>query len=132
MFDGNTFFPVTGTPIRKIACMISPLADADPVPLAVAILNAKSLIRCILETATGYKRVSKPGVRVLAVDSPTSLEARKTMRRVTGLELKRGGPVNGHPRNGVRHDRRDTLQNRIAGDRERGIPTRRGAHSRDV
>jgi hypothetical protein len=43
MFDGNTFFPVTGTPIRKIACMIRPLADADPVPLAVAILKAKSL-----------------------------------------------------------------------------------------
>src|SRR3954454_4760314 len=42
MFDGNTFFPVTGTPMRKMACMISPLADADPVPLAVAILNAKS------------------------------------------------------------------------------------------
>ena len=44
MFEGNTFFPVTGMPIRKIACMISPLADADPVPLAVAILNAKSLV----------------------------------------------------------------------------------------
>src|SRR5688500_13126609 len=42
MFDGNTFLPVTGTPIRKIACMIRPLAEADPVPLAVAILNAKS------------------------------------------------------------------------------------------
>src|SRR4026208_491371 len=44
MFEGNTFFPVTGIPIRKIACMISPLAEADPVPLAVAILNAKSLV----------------------------------------------------------------------------------------
>src|SRR5689334_2281234 len=47
MFDGNTFLPVTGTPIRKIACMISPLAEADPVPFAVAILNAKSLTRSI-------------------------------------------------------------------------------------
>jgi hypothetical protein len=43
MFDGKTFFPVTGIPIRKIACMMRPLADADPVPFAVAILNAKSL-----------------------------------------------------------------------------------------
>ena len=43
MFEGKTFFPVTGTPIRKMACMISPLALAEPVPLAVAILNAKSL-----------------------------------------------------------------------------------------
>ena len=45
MFDGNTFFPVTGTPMRKMACMIRPLALADPVPFAVAILNAKSLTR---------------------------------------------------------------------------------------
>src|SRR4029453_11423725 len=44
MLEGNTFFPVTGMPIRKIACMMSPLAEADPVPLAVAILNAKSLV----------------------------------------------------------------------------------------
>ena len=43
MFDGNTFFPVTGTPMRKMACMIRPLALAEPVPLAVAILKAKSL-----------------------------------------------------------------------------------------
>ena len=47
MFDGKTFLPVTGTPIRKMACMIRPLADAEPVPLAVAILNAKSLTRSI-------------------------------------------------------------------------------------
>src|SRR6187551_868086 len=53
MFDGKTFFPVTGTPIRKIACMMSPLDDADPVPLAVAILNAKSLIRCIWKLVAG-------------------------------------------------------------------------------
>src|SRR4051794_15723256 len=45
MFEGNTFLPVTGMPIRKIACMMRPLAEADPVPLAVAILNAKSLTR---------------------------------------------------------------------------------------
>ena len=47
MFDGKTFLPVTGMPIRKMACMIRPLADAEPVPFAVAILNAKSLTRSI-------------------------------------------------------------------------------------
>src|SRR5688572_13772866 len=47
MFDGKTFLPVTGTPIRKMACMMRPFADAEPVPLAVAILNAKSLTRFI-------------------------------------------------------------------------------------
>ena len=47
MFDGNTFFPVTGTPMRKMACMIRPFALADPVPFAVAILKAKSLTRFI-------------------------------------------------------------------------------------
>src|SRR6185503_3638165 len=47
MFEGKTFLPVTGTPIRKMACMMRPLADADPVPLAVAILKAKSLTRSI-------------------------------------------------------------------------------------
>src|SRR6266545_6574614 len=47
MFDGNTFLPVTGTPMRKMACMMRPFAEADPVPLAVAILKAKSLIRSI-------------------------------------------------------------------------------------
>ena len=44
---------VTGTPIRKIACMMRPLADADPVPLAVAILNAKSLTRS-MSAFVGY------------------------------------------------------------------------------
>ena len=53
MFDGNTFFPVTGTPMRKMACMIRPLALADPVPLAVAILKAKSLTRLMINQLTG-------------------------------------------------------------------------------
>src|SRR4026207_2466691 len=47
MLEGKTFLPVTGTPIRKMACISRPLADADPVPLAVAILKAKSLTRSI-------------------------------------------------------------------------------------
>jgi len=46
--------------------------------------------------------ISKSDARVLAVDSPTSLDARKAERRVTRVELKRGGPVNGHPPDGLR------------------------------
>src|SRR5829696_568343 len=45
MFDGKTFFPVTGIPMRKIACMSKLFALAEPVPLTVPILNAKSLMR---------------------------------------------------------------------------------------
>src|SRR6187402_1556679 len=56
MFDGNTFFPVTGTPILKMACMMSPLAEAEPVPLAVAILKAKSLTRS-MDTILGLREV---------------------------------------------------------------------------
>src|SRR4029078_12791413 len=56
MFEGNTFFPVTGTPIRKMACMIRPLAEADPVPFAVAILKAKLLTRSIVSLAISYQR----------------------------------------------------------------------------
>ena len=45
MFDGNRFLPETGMPMRKIACMSRPLALAEPVPLTLASLNAKSLTR---------------------------------------------------------------------------------------
>ena len=45
MFEGNRFFPETGMPMRKIACMSSPLALAEPVPLTFASLNAKSFTR---------------------------------------------------------------------------------------
>src|SRR5918996_4379377 len=55
MFDGNTFLPVTGTPMRKMACMMRPLAEAEPVPLAVAILKAKSLTRFIKPVALGNR-----------------------------------------------------------------------------
>src|SRR4051812_40974392 len=44
MFDGNRFFPDTGMPMRKMACMSSPFALADPVPLTLASFRAKSLI----------------------------------------------------------------------------------------
>src|SRR5829696_5973562 len=45
MFDGKTFLPVTGMPMRKMACMSKLFALAEPVPLTVPILNAKSLMR---------------------------------------------------------------------------------------
>src|SRR6476659_8212594 len=45
MFDGKTFFPVTGMPMRKMACISKLLALAEPVPFTVPILNAKSLTR---------------------------------------------------------------------------------------
>src|SRR5436190_20986610 len=68
MFDGNTFLPVTGTPMRKMACMIRPLADADPVPLAVAILKAKSLTRVFIGNVTGrperqFRRLAPDGLQ---------------------------------------------------------------------
>src|SRR5258708_4808786 len=43
MFDGKTFLPVTGIPMRKIACMRRLFALAEPVPLTVPMRNAKSL-----------------------------------------------------------------------------------------
>src|SRR4051812_26239803 len=45
MFDGKTFFPATGIPMRKIACISRLFALAEPVPLTVPILKAKSLMR---------------------------------------------------------------------------------------
>jgi hypothetical protein len=47
MFDGKMFFPVTGIPIRKMACIRMALALAEPVPFTVPILKAKSLIPLI-------------------------------------------------------------------------------------
>src|SRR6266550_3143788 len=49
MFDGKTFFPVTGMPMRKMACMSRLFALADPVPLTVPILKAKSLMPDVLD-----------------------------------------------------------------------------------
>src|SRR5688500_12205321 len=53
MFDGKTFLPETGMPMRKIACMISPFALADPVPFTVPILKAKSFV--ITAEAANYE-----------------------------------------------------------------------------
>src|SRR6056297_771624 len=47
MLDGNMFLPVTGMPIRNSAFINSPLALAEPVPLTVAILMTKSLVRVL-------------------------------------------------------------------------------------
>lgn len=47
MFDGKTFFPDTGMPMRKMACMSRPFALADPVPLTVPIFRAKSFARSL-------------------------------------------------------------------------------------
>src|SRR3982750_3856608 len=45
MFDGKTFFPETGMPIRKMDCISNVFALAEPVPLTVPILKAKSFGR---------------------------------------------------------------------------------------
>ena len=42
MFDGNRFFPDTGTPMRKIERISRLLALDDPVPLTLASFKAKS------------------------------------------------------------------------------------------
>ena len=42
MFDGKTFLPTTGIPMRKMACMSNELALAEPVPFTVPILKQKS------------------------------------------------------------------------------------------
>src|SRR5215208_6226855 len=44
MLDGKTFFPEIGIPMRKIACISSAFALAEPVPFTVPILKAKSLM----------------------------------------------------------------------------------------
>ena len=46
MLDGKMFFPETGIPIRKTACIKRELALVDPVPFTVPILKAKSFTRC--------------------------------------------------------------------------------------
>src|ERR1700734_2663590 len=43
MFDGNRFFPETGTPMRKIERISRLFALDDPVPLTLASFSAKSL-----------------------------------------------------------------------------------------
>src|SRR5579864_5609102 len=68
MFDGNRFLPDTGTPMRKIACMMRPLALADPVPFVLAILKAKSLTRSTFAEfkSSSCRRPCRRFVRVAA------------------------------------------------------------------
>ena len=61
MLEGKMFLPETGMPIRKIACMSRPFALADPVPLTVPILNAKSFVRSRPERAMEPVRSGKAG-----------------------------------------------------------------------
>ena len=42
MFEGNIFFPLTGTPISNRDCSKMRLADCEPVPFAVALFMVKS------------------------------------------------------------------------------------------
>src|ERR1043165_1700246 len=53
MFDGKTFFPVTGMPIRKIACIRRLFALAEPVPFTVPIRKAKSFLLPCPERSEG-------------------------------------------------------------------------------
>ena len=43
MFEGNRFFPLTGTPIPKMLFSSTLFADCDPDPLTVATMMLKSL-----------------------------------------------------------------------------------------
>ncbi len=56
MFDGKRFLPETGMPMRKIACISRPLALAEPVPLTLASLKAKSLTRTPSPTSIAISR----------------------------------------------------------------------------
>src|SRR5258708_12488602 len=67
MVEGNRFLPDTGIPMRKMACMSSPLALAEPVPLTLASLRAKSLILTILSRCTVLSRVRKNQIELLHV-----------------------------------------------------------------
>src|SRR5262249_1299449 len=77
MFGGHPFFPDTGIPMRKIACMMGPLAEADPEPLGVAILKAKSLVftslTCLRQLELELDHV--PGVRRAALGAQAAVEA---------------------------------------------------------
>src|ERR1700747_3828983 len=67
MFEGSSFLPDTGIPMRKIACMRRPLALADPVPLTFASLRAKVLTLTILSWCTVLSRVRKNQLELLHV-----------------------------------------------------------------
>src|SRR5215475_9334623 len=90
MFDGKRFFPLTGMPMRKIACIKRLFALAEPVPLTVPILKAKSFVR---EVGCCSDILYRP--RTAIVDPPPSaLDPRPSGVRQHELELShvpRGG-----------------------------------------
>src|SRR4051812_8340289 len=93
MFDGKTFLPTTGIPIRKMACMSKPFAEADPVPLTVPILSVKSFMPLMLVSARFLAGAALRGPADVigsgCVDWLTLLaRAKREFRGVTG---KRGG-----------------------------------------
>src|SRR5262245_12347144 len=103
MFDGKMFLPETGMPIRKIACINSPLAEAEPVPFTVAILSAKSFTPDGEGDGEGVERLAVAAVEVGAApflpfvasrDAPVLpdfLDAPETLRFMG--ELPRAAPA---------------------------------------
>src|SRR5665213_1295692 len=50
MFEGKRFFPDTGIPMRKIACINRLFALADPVPFTLASFTEKSFTRTVVSS----------------------------------------------------------------------------------
>ena len=48
MFDGNRFFPLTGTPIPKMLFSSTLLADCEPDPFTVATIDAEIVCHALL------------------------------------------------------------------------------------
>ena len=93
MLEGNTFFPVTGIPMRKMACMRRPLALADPVPLTVAILRARSLIRASRPSPSAPGSVPAEGSGARDVGTrPAGLTRPPRARRAPGAPGRRPVP----------------------------------------
>src|SRR5690606_19244872 len=100
MFEGKTFFPVTGIPIRKIVCMIRLFALAEPVPLTVPILNAKSFTRGV-PSRPGAAEAQAVAVLTRSPSVPTDQPQRRGER-----DGGRGRvPVERRPRIGVGQQR---------------------------
>src|SRR5205085_12197935 len=85
MFEGKTFFPETGMPMRKIACISKLLALAEPVPFTVAILNAKSLTAAIIRSGQRavelrwemHSAVAAPFLRTAPTDRTAACPTRR-------------------------------------------------------
>ena len=84
MFDGNRFLPETGMPIRKMACISRLFALAEPVPLTLASLKAKSLMR----VTSGAAVFSESSTAFLLIVSGFSSVGH---REIELLHVPRGG-----------------------------------------